>query len=207
MSVPGGGGRGRGKEEAPTLSCHAVAYLDLSPLLYPGATQIRGAYPLHPFSEPEVAEKVHVRTCNGIYVLGDALDTPGTCPIHCWDMSYTLLGHVLDAPGTCPVHSWDMSCTLLGHVLYTPGTCPRRSWDMSYTLLGHVLDAPGTCPRRSWDMSCTLLGHVLYTPGTCPVHSWDMSWTFLGHFLDINNRFFSTLVDQASVHCDPAITD
>ena len=68
VSVLGGGGKGRGKEEEPTLSCHAVAYLDLSPLLYPGATQIRGAYPLQPFSEPEVAEKV----CHSVYVLGHA---------------------------------------------------------------------------------------------------------------------------------------
>ena len=35
-SVPSGGGRGKGKEEEPILSFHGVAYVNLSPLLYPG---------------------------------------------------------------------------------------------------------------------------------------------------------------------------
>ena len=35
-SVPGGGGKGKGKEEEPLLSFHGVAYVNLSPLLYPG---------------------------------------------------------------------------------------------------------------------------------------------------------------------------
>ena len=75
MSVPGGGGKGRGKEEEPTLSCHAVTYLDLTPLLYPGATQIIGAYPLQPFSEPEVAEKV----CNAKVTLNAAQQIISFC--------------------------------------------------------------------------------------------------------------------------------
>ena len=36
MSVPVTGGKGKGKEEEPALSYHAVAYVDLAPLLYPG---------------------------------------------------------------------------------------------------------------------------------------------------------------------------
>ena len=34
--MPGGGGKGKGKEEEPLLSFHGVAYINLSPLLYPG---------------------------------------------------------------------------------------------------------------------------------------------------------------------------
>ena len=35
-----------------------MAYLNLSPLLYPGVTHIAGAYSLHPFSEADVTTKV-----------------------------------------------------------------------------------------------------------------------------------------------------
>ncbi|XP_064394779.1 cilia- and flagella-associated protein 70-like isoform X2 [Halichondria panicea] len=56
-SVPQTTGKGKAKEEEPTLSHHAVAYLNLAPLLYPGATRICGAYTLHPFSESEIGEK------------------------------------------------------------------------------------------------------------------------------------------------------
>ena len=53
-------GKGKGKEEDTLTSHHGVAYLDLSPLLYPGTTLMAGAYSLHPFSEADVVSKVHV---------------------------------------------------------------------------------------------------------------------------------------------------
>ena len=44
-------------------SHHGVAYLDLSPLLYPGNTKIAGAFTLHPFSTSDITGKVvYVKT-------------------------------------------------------------------------------------------------------------------------------------------------
>ena len=39
-------------------SHHGVAYINLSPLLYPGNTKIAGAFSLHPFSQSDVVSKV-----------------------------------------------------------------------------------------------------------------------------------------------------
>jgi hypothetical protein len=39
------------------MSYHGVVYLDFQPLLYPGATHIRGAYKIHPFVENEFTTK------------------------------------------------------------------------------------------------------------------------------------------------------
>ena len=36
FSIPATGGKGKAKEEEPVLSHHAVAYINLAPLLYPG---------------------------------------------------------------------------------------------------------------------------------------------------------------------------
>lgn len=47
------------KEEDLHVSCHGVVYLDLQPLLYPGATHIRGAYRIVPFVDSEFANKVN----------------------------------------------------------------------------------------------------------------------------------------------------
>ncbi|XP_036408678.1 cilia- and flagella-associated protein 70 [Megalops cyprinoides] len=62
-SVQGGATKGgkagkdkAGEEEAP-ISFHGVAYVDLGPLLYPGAKRIRGAYLLRPFYEADVQAK------------------------------------------------------------------------------------------------------------------------------------------------------
>ena len=52
------GKSGKSKEVEPILSSHAVAYLDLSPLLYPGTNSVCGAFPLFPYLEAEVATKV-----------------------------------------------------------------------------------------------------------------------------------------------------
>ena len=38
LSIPVTGGKGKAKEEEPSLSYHAVAYVNLAPLLYPGGT-------------------------------------------------------------------------------------------------------------------------------------------------------------------------
>lgn len=36
FSIPATGGKGKAKEEEPVLSYHAVTYVNLAPLLYPG---------------------------------------------------------------------------------------------------------------------------------------------------------------------------
>lgn len=63
-----GGGRGgasKDKEAADSgLSFHAVSYLDLSPLLYPGATSLCGAFPLHTYNHSNVQNKVTHNHCN-----------------------------------------------------------------------------------------------------------------------------------------------
>ena len=41
------------------MSYHGVVYVDMQPLLYPGATQIKGAYKINPFVENEFQEKVN----------------------------------------------------------------------------------------------------------------------------------------------------
>ena len=47
--IPATGGKGKAKEEEPILSHHAVAYVNLAPLLYPGG--------------------MHTYTCNSVFVL------------------------------------------------------------------------------------------------------------------------------------------
>ncbi|KAM4620358.1 cilia- and flagella-associated protein 70 [Polymixia lowei] len=44
-------------EDDQQLSFHGVVYVDMGPLLYPGATRIRGAYRVHPFSEADLLAK------------------------------------------------------------------------------------------------------------------------------------------------------
>ncbi|KAM3868524.1 cilia- and flagella-associated protein 70 [Diretmus argenteus] len=44
-------------EEDVQISFHGVAYVDMGPLLYPGATRIRGAYRVLPFSETDLLDK------------------------------------------------------------------------------------------------------------------------------------------------------
>ncbi|KAJ3609118.1 hypothetical protein NHX12_023644, partial [Muraenolepis orangiensis] len=46
-----------GSEPEQEISFHGVAYVDMGPLLYPGATRIRGAYRVHPFSESDLLAK------------------------------------------------------------------------------------------------------------------------------------------------------
>ena len=41
------------------MSYHGVVYVDMQPLLYPGATQIKGAYKINPYVENEFQEKVN----------------------------------------------------------------------------------------------------------------------------------------------------
>ena len=40
------------------MSYHGVAYIDMAPLLYPGATQIKGAFKVVSYSESEYNTKV-----------------------------------------------------------------------------------------------------------------------------------------------------
>ncbi|TSK87600.1 Cilia- and flagella-associated protein 70 [Bagarius yarrelli] len=44
-------------EDEIQISFHGVAYVDFAPLLYPGVTQIRGAYRIQPFSESDLLMK------------------------------------------------------------------------------------------------------------------------------------------------------
>ncbi|XP_046721864.1 cilia- and flagella-associated protein 70 isoform X1 [Silurus meridionalis] len=62
-------GRGKAGKEKPVrndqledeiqLSFHGVAYVDFSPLLYPGVRRIRGAYRIHPFSDSDLLMKTN----------------------------------------------------------------------------------------------------------------------------------------------------
>ena len=56
------------------MSFHGVAYVDMQPLLYPGATQLRGAYKIHPYVESEFQTKTKRK--GGI--ADDALKIVGT---------------------------------------------------------------------------------------------------------------------------------
>ncbi|XP_042197169.1 cilia- and flagella-associated protein 70 isoform X2 [Callorhinchus milii] len=48
-------------EDDGPISYHGVAYVNMAPLLYPGANRIRGAYPIVPFYEAEIFEKTKLR--------------------------------------------------------------------------------------------------------------------------------------------------
>uniref|UniRef100_A0A8L0DNZ6 Cilia and flagella associated protein 70 n=1 Tax=Oncorhynchus mykiss TaxID=8022 RepID=A0A8L0DNZ6_ONCMY len=48
---------GAGEDETQ-LSFHGVAYVDMAPLLYPGARRVRGAYRLYPFYDSDLLVKV-----------------------------------------------------------------------------------------------------------------------------------------------------
>ena len=54
------GGKAK-KEEDVLPSYHGVAYVNLTPLLYPGVSSVRGAYPIQPYIESEVQEKTKRR--------------------------------------------------------------------------------------------------------------------------------------------------
>uniref|UniRef100_A0A8K9XPB6 Cilia and flagella associated protein 70 n=1 Tax=Oncorhynchus mykiss TaxID=8022 RepID=A0A8K9XPB6_ONCMY len=47
-----------GGEDETQLSFHGVAYVDMAPLLYPGARRVRGAYRLYPFYDSDLLVKV-----------------------------------------------------------------------------------------------------------------------------------------------------
>ncbi|XP_062841100.1 cilia- and flagella-associated protein 70, partial [Trichomycterus rosablanca] len=58
-------GKGREKsqsEDEVQIPFHGVAYVDFTPLLYPGVRRIRGAYRLHPFSDLELLMKTKRNT-------------------------------------------------------------------------------------------------------------------------------------------------
>ena len=46
------------------MSYHGVAYIDMAPLLYPGATQIKGAFKVVSYSESEYNTKVFRKNLN-----------------------------------------------------------------------------------------------------------------------------------------------
>ncbi|KAL2101966.1 hypothetical protein ACEWY4_003727 [Coilia grayii] len=52
----GKGGKEKGEDESQ-ISFHGVAYVDLAPLLYPGATCVRAAYKIHPFYDSDLMLK------------------------------------------------------------------------------------------------------------------------------------------------------
>ena len=59
-TVAGAGSRmgKKNMESEPVLSYHAVAYLDLAPLLYPGTCTMCGAFPLYAYNEADIKAKV-----------------------------------------------------------------------------------------------------------------------------------------------------
>uniref|UniRef100_A0A4W5MX77 Cilia and flagella associated protein 70 n=1 Tax=Hucho hucho TaxID=62062 RepID=A0A4W5MX77_9TELE len=56
---------GAGEDETQ-LSFHGVAYVDMAPLLYPGARRVRGAYRLYPFYDSDLLVKVKVALTTAI---------------------------------------------------------------------------------------------------------------------------------------------
>uniref|UniRef100_A0A4W5MVJ9 Cilia and flagella associated protein 70 n=1 Tax=Hucho hucho TaxID=62062 RepID=A0A4W5MVJ9_9TELE len=52
-----GGKAGKDKGDETQLSFHGVAYVDMAPLLYPGARRVRGAYRLYPFYDSDLLVK------------------------------------------------------------------------------------------------------------------------------------------------------
>uniref|UniRef100_A0A673WM01 Cilia and flagella associated protein 70 n=1 Tax=Salmo trutta TaxID=8032 RepID=A0A673WM01_SALTR len=55
-----------GGEDETQLSFHGVAYVDMAPLLYPGARRVRGAYQLYPFYDSDLLVKVKVASTTAI---------------------------------------------------------------------------------------------------------------------------------------------
>jgi hypothetical protein len=53
-------------EDETQLSFHGVAYVDMAPLLYPGARRVRGAYRLYPFYDSDLLVKVKVASITAI---------------------------------------------------------------------------------------------------------------------------------------------
>lgn len=53
------GAKGK-KDEDLAMSYHGVSYIDMAPLLYPGATQIKGAFKVVPYVETEYFSKVSI---------------------------------------------------------------------------------------------------------------------------------------------------
>eukprot|EP00731_Ephydatia_muelleri_P033352 Em0028g27a len=53
-----GGTKGKTKEEEVAMSFHGVTYVNLAPLLYPGATKISGAYLLQAYNEGDINQKL-----------------------------------------------------------------------------------------------------------------------------------------------------
>lgn len=46
------------RDEDLAMSYHGVAYIDMAHLLYPGATRIKGAFKIQPYSDNEYSSKV-----------------------------------------------------------------------------------------------------------------------------------------------------
>uniref|UniRef100_A0A4W5MX72 Cilia and flagella associated protein 70 n=1 Tax=Hucho hucho TaxID=62062 RepID=A0A4W5MX72_9TELE len=61
-----GGKAGKDKGDETQLSFHGVAYVDMAPLLYPGARRVRGAYRLYPFYDSDLLVKVKVALTTAI---------------------------------------------------------------------------------------------------------------------------------------------
>uniref|UniRef100_S4R6K0 Cilia and flagella associated protein 70 n=1 Tax=Petromyzon marinus TaxID=7757 RepID=S4R6K0_PETMA len=57
MAAKGGRSKSEKVDEDSQIGFHGVAYVNLAPLLYPGATVVRGAYRVHPYSDAEMLEK------------------------------------------------------------------------------------------------------------------------------------------------------
>uniref|UniRef100_A0A8C7KZR7 Cilia and flagella associated protein 70 n=1 Tax=Oncorhynchus kisutch TaxID=8019 RepID=A0A8C7KZR7_ONCKI len=70
----GKAGKDKGGEDETQLSFHGVAYVDMAPLLYPGARRVRGAYRLYPFYDSDLL----VKAKRNISVLRESIRAPAT---------------------------------------------------------------------------------------------------------------------------------
>eukprot|EP00063_Salmo_salar_P083349 XP_014058184.1 PREDICTED: cilia- and flagella-associated protein 70 [Salmo salar] len=70
----GKAGKDKGGEDETQLSFHGVAYVDMAPLLYPGARRVRGAYQLYPFYDSDLL----VKAKRNISVLRESIRAPAT---------------------------------------------------------------------------------------------------------------------------------
>ncbi|CAH8518111.1 unnamed protein product [Heterobilharzia americana] len=55
--IPNSSSGRKKKDEELSYSHHGVAYVNLTPLLYPGVSYVRGAYKIHPFNQKEYEER------------------------------------------------------------------------------------------------------------------------------------------------------
>ena len=86
FTVPTAAGAGsrmgkKNLEAEPVLSHHGVAYLDLSPLLYPGTCTVSGAFAVYAYNDADVKTKVN-NICNQACMVNVSLKNLHIMSIH-----------------------------------------------------------------------------------------------------------------------------